>query len=90
MENDLAAMPASRREVELLIDSDDVDATKKAAIDLCAKAFGADPGGRAWSPLSAGEPTTTPTACCPAFGLTGEIARVPGDDGFDIVYVTLR
>ena len=25
-----------------------------------------------------------------AFGLTGEIIRTPGDDGFDIVYVTLR
>ena len=24
------------------------------------------------------------------FGLTGEIVRSPGDDGFDIVYVTLR
>ena len=24
------------------------------------------------------------------FGLTGEITRVPGDDGWDIVYVTLR
>jgi hypothetical protein len=25
-----------------------------------------------------------------AFGLTGEISRVPGNDGFDIVHVTLR
>ncbi|MGH3851632.1 MAG: hypothetical protein ACRDRT_18400, partial [Pseudonocardiaceae bacterium] len=25
-----------------------------------------------------------------AFGLTGEITRAPGDDGFDVVYVTLR
>ena len=25
-----------------------------------------------------------------AFGLTGEIVRSPGDEGFDIVYVTLR
>jgi hypothetical protein len=24
------------------------------------------------------------------FGLTGEIERVPGDHGFDVVYVTLR
>jgi hypothetical protein len=24
------------------------------------------------------------------FGLTGEIVRAPGDDGYDIVYVTLR
>lgn len=25
-----------------------------------------------------------------AFGLTGDIERTPGDDGFDIVHVTLR
>jgi hypothetical protein len=25
-----------------------------------------------------------------AFGLTGDIVRTPGDDGFDIVRVTLR
>ena len=25
-----------------------------------------------------------------AFGLTGEIIREPGDDGYDIIYVTLR
>ena len=24
------------------------------------------------------------------FGLTGQIRRSPGDDGFDVVYVTLR
>ena len=24
------------------------------------------------------------------FGLTGEIVRVPGRDGYDVVYVTLR
>jgi hypothetical protein len=24
------------------------------------------------------------------FGLTGEVRRSPGDDGFDVVYVTLR
>jgi hypothetical protein len=24
------------------------------------------------------------------FGLTGQVRRSPGDDGFDVVYVTLR
>jgi hypothetical protein len=24
------------------------------------------------------------------FGLTGEVERLPGDDGFDVVHVTLR
>ncbi len=38
-----AAMPAGRREVELLITCDDADAAKRAAIDLCAKAFATTP-----------------------------------------------
>ena len=34
VENDLAALPASRREVQLLIAAEDVDAAKQRAIDL--------------------------------------------------------
>ena len=36
-------MPVSRREVELLIAGDDVDAVKQTAIDLCAKVFSTTP-----------------------------------------------
>jgi len=36
-------MPAGRREVELLITCDDVEAAKKAAIDLCTNAFAITP-----------------------------------------------
>ena len=34
VENDLAAMPAGRREVELLIATDDVESARQAAIGL--------------------------------------------------------
>src|SRR5271168_2610180 len=43
VENDLAAMPPGRREVQLLIAADDVDTVKQAAIDLCAKVFSSTP-----------------------------------------------
>ncbi|MGO9508730.1 MAG: hypothetical protein ACLPXZ_15780 [Mycobacterium sp.] len=89
VKNDLAAMPASRREVELLIASDDVEASKQAAIDLCAKAFGGTPVAGTVTFISRGTDDDA-HGVLSAFGLTGEITRAPGDEGFDIVHVTLR
>jgi len=89
VENDLAAMPASRREVELLIGGDDVGSVKQTGIDLCAKAFGTDPVAGVVTFISRGTDDDA-RGVLSAFGLTGQIVRSPGDDGFDIVYVTLR
>jgi hypothetical protein len=89
VENDLAAMPAGRREVELLIAGDDVGAAKQAAIDLCAKAFGGAPVAGTVTFISRGTDDDA-HGVLSAFGLTGEITRTPGDDGFDVVQVTLR
>ena len=89
VENDLAAMPASRREVELLIGSDDVGSVKQTGIDLCAKAFGTDPVAGVVTFISRGTDDDA-RGVLSAFGLTGQIVRSPGDDGYDIVYVTLR
>jgi hypothetical protein len=89
VENNLAAMPAGRREVELLIASDDVDAVKRLGIDLCSKAFGTGPVAGVVTFISRGTDDDA-HGVLSAFGLTGEIARQPGDDGFDVVYVTLR
>jgi hypothetical protein len=85
----LAGMPASRREVGLLIDCDDVDAAKRAAIELCAKAFGTTPVPGVVTFISRGTDDDA-HGVLSGFGLTGEIVRSPGDDGFDVVYVTLR
>ncbi len=85
----LAGMPASRREVELLIDCDDVDAAKRAAVELCAKAFGTTPVPGVITFISRGTDDDA-HGVLSGFGLTGEIVRSPGDDGFDVVYVTLR
>lgn len=92
VENNLAGMPANRREVELLIVSDNVDATKQAAIELCGRAFGAfgaTPVAGVVTFVSRGTDDDA-RGVLSGFGLAGEIVRRHGDDGFDIVYVTLR
>jgi len=86
---DLGAMPAGRREVELLIACDDVDAAKQVAIDLCTTAFAATPVPGVVTFVSRGTDDDA-HGVLSGFGLTGEIIRTPGDDGFDIVHVTLR
>ncbi len=85
---DHAAMAAGRREVELLISCDDADAAKQAAIDLCTKAFAATPIPGVVTFVSRGTDDDA-HGVLSGFGLTGEIIRTPGDEGFDIVYVTL-
>jgi hypothetical protein len=89
VENDLAAMPVGRREVELLIATDDIVAAKQTAIDLCTKAFSTAPVPGVVTFVSRGTDDDA-RGVLSAFGLTGEIVRAPGGDGFDIVYVTLR
>jgi hypothetical protein len=89
VENDLTAMPASRREVQLLIAAEHADAAKQTAIYLCGKAFGTSPLAGVVTFVSRGTDEDA-RGVLSGFGLTGEITRAPGDDGFDIVYVTLR
>lgn len=89
VKNDLTTMPASRREVELLIAAEHAGAAKQTAIYLCGKAFSTSPVAGVVTFVSRGTDEDA-LGVLSAFGLNGEIDRVPGDDGFDIVYVTLR
>ncbi len=89
VDNNLAAMPADRREVEVLIAADNVDAAKQTAIDLCTKAFNTQPVPGVVTFVSRGTDDDA-RGVLSAFGLTGEVVRTPGDDGYDVVYVTLR
>lgn len=82
-------LPVSRREVQLLIAGSDADVVKEAAVGLCAKAFGTVPAAGAVTYVSRGTDDDA-HGVLSGFGLSGEIRRVPGDDGFDVVYVTLR
>ena len=89
VDNNLAKMPAGRREVEVLIAADDVDTAKQNAIDLCATAFSTKPVPGVVTFVSRGTDDDA-HGVLSAFGLTGEVTRMPGDDGYDIVQVTLR
>lgn len=89
VDNNLAAMPARRREVELLIAGDDAESVKSAGVDLCARAFGTQPVAGVITFISRGTDDDA-HGVLSAFGLAGEIIREPGDDGFDVVHVTLR
>ncbi len=87
--SDLTTMPIGRREVELLIAADDVDAAKRTAIKLCTRVFGSSVLPGVVTFVSRGTDDDAHGVLA-GFGLTGEIVRAPGDDGYDIVYVTLR
>jgi hypothetical protein len=85
----VAAMPAARREVQLLISGDDADTVKQTALSLCAKAFGTTPVAGVLTYVSRGTDDDA-NGVLAGFGLIGQIRRIPGDGGFDVVYVTLR
>ena len=89
LENNLAAMPAGRREVELLMVGSGPAELKARAVALCAKAFGTDPEPGVLTYISRGTDDDAHGVLA-GFGLTGDIERVPGDDGWDVVHVTLR
>jgi hypothetical protein len=86
---DLGAMPAGRREVELLIACDDADTAMQTAIRLCTNAFATAPVPGVITFVSRGTDDDAHGVLA-GFGLTGGVVRTPGDDGFDIVDVTLR
>ena len=89
VENDLAALPPQRREVELLIAGDDAAELEEIAVSLCAKAFGTTPVPGVLTFISRGTDDDAHGVLA-GLGLTGEIERLPGDDGWDVVHVTLR
>ncbi|MFV1365046.1 hypothetical protein ABQF17_18615 [Mycolicibacterium elephantis] len=88
VENNLAMLPPQRREVELLIAGDDPAALQRRAVDLCAKAFGTKPMPGVITYISRGTDADA-LGVLAGFGLTGEIERVAGEDGWDVVHVTL-
>jgi hypothetical protein len=89
LENNLAAMPPARREVEMLMVGSDTAQLQRTAVALCAKAFGTEPAAGVTTFISRGTDDDA-LGVLAGFGLAGEIERRPGDDGLDVVYVTLR
>ena len=89
VENNLVGLPPQRREVELLIAGDDAAVLQRFAVGLCAKAFGTTPVPGVLTFISRGTDDDAHGVLA-GFGLTGDIERLPGDDGWDVIHVTLR
>ena len=89
VENNLAGLPPQRREVELLIAGDDAAELERIAVSLCANAFGTTPIPGVLTFISRGTDDDAHGVLA-GLGLTGDIERVPGDDGWDVIHVTLR
>lgn len=85
----LAELPAHRREVEVLIAGSDAEQLQQMVLPLCAKAFGTSPTAGVVTFVSRGTDDDAHGVLA-GFGLTGEVERVLGDEGWDIVTVTLR
>lgn len=92
---DLAAMPPSRRQVEVLIAGDDAEALERTAVELCAKAFGvfgAEPAAGVLTYVSRGTDDDAHGVLA-GLGLRGDVERTdggPDGPGWDTVRVTLR
>jgi hypothetical protein len=92
LENNLAAMPPARREVEMLMVGTDTEELQRDAVALCAqafRAFGTEPTPGVTTFISRGTDDDA-LGVLAGFGVTGEVERRSGDDGFDVVYVTLH
>ena len=89
LDNNLPAMPAGRREVQLLMVGGDAEELKRHAVALCANAFGTEPTPGVVTYVSRGTEDDAHGVLA-GFGVTGEIIRTPGDDGLDVVHVTMR
>jgi hypothetical protein len=85
----IGLMPPQRREVELLIEGEDAAELSQTAVSLCARAFGTTPVPGVVTFISRGTDDDAHGVLA-GFGLTGDIERVPGADGWDVVHVTLR
>ena len=89
LDNNLPAMPAARREVEMLMAGAVADELKATAVALCAKAFGTQPEPGVLTYISRGTDDDA-LGVLAGFGLSGEIERLAGEDGLDVIHVTLR
>ena len=89
VESDLTTMPAGRREVQLLIAAEDADAANARQSSCAPRLLATTPSPGVVTFVSRGTDDDAHGVLA-GFGLTGEIVRAPGDDGYDIVYVTLR
>lgn len=89
LDGDLADKPAGKREIQVLIGTDDADAAVRTLSGLCARAFGTEPAPGTVTFVSRGTDDDV-RGVLAGFGMSGEIDRAVDADGFDIVLVTVR
>ncbi|MCK0176599.1 hypothetical protein [Mycolicibacterium sp. F2034L] len=89
VENNLAGLPPARREVEVLLAGDDAGELTRIAAQMCADAFGTRPAPGVVTFISRGTDDDA-LGVLAGFGITGDIVRTAGDEGWDIVEVTLN
>ena len=92
VDTDLAGLPAGRRQVEVLIAGDAPEELTRKAVDLCDRAFGvfgAQPSAGVVTFVSRGTDDDAHGVLA-ALGLHGDVTRVAGEEGWDIVHVRLR
>lgn len=88
IDTNVAAMPARRRQVQLLVAGAEPDDVMQVGTQLCANAFGTTPAAGVVTYVSRGTDDDVHGVLA-GFGLTGGILRAPGADGLDVVHVTL-
>jgi hypothetical protein len=86
---DLTAMPVGRRQVELLVAGSDAEPVSAIAMKLCGEGFGTTPAPGVVTYISRGTDDDA-QGVLSRFGISGEIERIAGNEGFDVVYVTLK
>ena len=74
IDNNLAAMPPSRREVELLMTGADVDTLQATAMTMCANTFGTEPVAGVVTFVSHGTDEDA-AGVLAGFGIGGDIQR---------------
>ena len=84
----LAGLPPSRREVEVLIDGVHASELQQLVMSWCAEAFGTDPTPGVVTFVSRGTDADV-HGVLEGFGLSGVVSRTQDDDGWDVVTVTL-
>ncbi|WP_396935419.1 hypothetical protein [Mycolicibacterium sp.] len=89
LDAELAGLPASRREIEVLIAGEGAPELQQLVMQLCAKAFGTSPTAGVVTFVSRGTDDDAHGVLA-GFGLTGDVSRSRADDGWDVVTVTLK
>lgn len=89
IDTSLVGLPAKRREVEILMTGADPVHLQSLAVELCAKAFPTKPVAGVLTFVSHGTDDDAHGVLA-GFGIAGVIDRRPGDEGWDVIKVTLR